>query len=103
MDRTTDSQEPLACAVTDDGITHRLWAVTDPAVQAAIAADLATRTALIADGHHRYAAYRELQAEMRAAGRARGRGTTASPSWWTPMPTRCGWPDPPRAAAARPG
>jgi uncharacterized protein (DUF1015 family) len=72
VDRTTDGQEPLACAVTDDGITHRLWAVTDPAVQAAIAADLATRTALIADGHHRYAAYRELQAEMRAAGAGAG-------------------------------
>jgi uncharacterized protein (DUF1015 family) len=72
VDRTTDSQEPLACAVTDDGIRHRLWAVTDPAVQAAIAADLATRTALIADGHHRYAAYRELQAEMRAAGAGAG-------------------------------
>jgi len=72
VDRTTDSQEPLACAVTDDGITHRLWAVTDPAVQAAIAADLATRTALIADGHHRYAAYREVQAEMRAAGAGAG-------------------------------
>jgi uncharacterized protein (DUF1015 family) len=72
VDQTTGSQEPLACAVTDDGTTHRLWAVTDPAVQAAIAADLATRTALIADGHHRYAAYRELQAEMRAAGAGAG-------------------------------
>jgi uncharacterized protein (DUF1015 family) len=72
VDRTTDSQEPLACAVTDDGIRHRLWAVTDPLVQATIAADLSTRTALIADGHHRYAAYRELQAEMRAAGAGAG-------------------------------
>jgi uncharacterized protein (DUF1015 family) len=72
VDRTTDSQEPLACAVTDDGTAHRLWAVTDPAAQQAIAADLATRTALIADGHHRYAAYRELQAEMRAAGAGAG-------------------------------
>ena len=72
VDQTTETQEPLACAVTDDGITHRLWAVTDPDAQAAIAADLATRTALIADGHHRYAAYRELQAEMRAAGAGAG-------------------------------
>ena len=72
MDRTASCQEPLACAVTDDGITHRLWAVTDPLVQATIAADLRTRTALIADGHHRYAAYRELQAEMRAAGAGPG-------------------------------
>ncbi|HEX3513567.1 MAG TPA: DUF1015 domain-containing protein [Trebonia sp.] len=63
-DLTADRQTPLACAVTDDGVTHRLWAVTDPDVQAAIAADLATRTALIADGHHRYAAYRELRAEL---------------------------------------
>jgi uncharacterized protein (DUF1015 family) len=66
-DATADGQVPLACAVTDDGVTHRLWAVTDPGTQAAIAADLATRTALIADGHHRYAAYRELRSEMRDA------------------------------------
>ena len=72
VDRTADGQAPLAWTETDDGITHRLWAVTDPAAQAAVAADLATRTALIADGHHRYAAYRELQAEMRAAGAGDG-------------------------------
>nr|WP_184079958.1 DUF1015 domain-containing protein [Nocardiopsis mwathae] len=54
---------PLVDTVTGDGITHRLWAVGDPAVQADIAADLATRTALIADGHHRYAAYHRLRAE----------------------------------------
>jgi uncharacterized protein (DUF1015 family) len=66
-DLTADGQAPLACAVTDDGVTHRLWAVTDPDAQADIAADLATRTALIADGHHRYAAYRELRAEMSGA------------------------------------
>ena len=72
-DRTASCQEPLACAVTDDGITHRLWAVTDPLVQATIAADLRTRTALIADnGRRRYAAYRELQAEIRAAGAGQG-------------------------------
>ena len=77
-DRTADRQPPLACAVTDDGVTHRLWAVTDPAAQAAIAADLATRTALIADGHHRYAAYRELRAEERGA-REHGAGEGAGP------------------------
>ncbi|HEY6491915.1 MAG TPA: DUF1015 domain-containing protein [Trebonia sp.] len=67
-DRTAEEQAPLACAVTDDGVTHRLWEITDQADQAAIAADLAARTALIADGHHRYAAYRELRDEMRAGG-----------------------------------
>jgi len=42
--------------------------VTDPARLAAVAADLAPRQALIADGHHRYAAYRQLQARRRDAG-----------------------------------
>ena len=63
---------PLAEAVTADGIRHRLWAVTDPAELAAVAADLQDRTALIADGHHRYAAYLELQEQRRAAGDGSG-------------------------------
>jgi uncharacterized protein (DUF1015 family) len=71
-DLTADREEPLACAVTDDGVSHRLWAVTDPDAQAAIAADLAARRALIADGHHRYAAYRQLQAEEHDAGEGPG-------------------------------
>jgi uncharacterized protein (DUF1015 family) len=63
---------PLLSVDTDDGIQHRLWAVTDPAEQAAVAADLATRQAMIADGHHRYAAYLELQARKRACGAGPG-------------------------------
>lgn len=59
---------PLAEAVTGDGMRHRLWAVTDPAELAAIALDLAPRRALIADGHHRYAAYLQMQARHRGAG-----------------------------------
>ncbi|MCU1658281.1 MAG: hypothetical protein JWO57_2937, partial [Pseudonocardiales bacterium] len=54
-------QSPIAHATTPDGIAHRLWAVTDPAAHRAVADDLAPRRALIADGHHRYATYRELQ------------------------------------------
>jgi uncharacterized protein (DUF1015 family) len=68
VDLTADERAPLACAVTDDGVSHRLWALTDPAEHAAIAADLAARSALIADGHHRYAAYGELREQMRAGG-----------------------------------
>ncbi|MFW5419358.1 DUF1015 domain-containing protein [Nocardiopsis sp. CNT-189] len=60
--------EPLVEAATSDGVLHRLWAVTDPAVHAGVAADLAGRTALIADGHHRYAAYRRLRADHPAPG-----------------------------------
>jgi uncharacterized protein (DUF1015 family) len=66
------SREPLLSIGTSDGIRHRLWAVTDPAEQAAMAGDLASRQALIADGHHRYAAYLQLQARKRAAGAGAG-------------------------------
>jgi uncharacterized protein (DUF1015 family) len=65
-------REPLLSVDTDDGIRHRLWAVTDPGEQAVIAADLASRQALIADGHHRYAAYLQLQARKRTAGAGAG-------------------------------
>ncbi len=66
------SQPPLLTVDTDDGIRHRLWAVTDQARHADVAADLASRQALIADGHHRYAAYLQLQARKRAAGEGTG-------------------------------
>jgi len=65
-------REPLVDALTADGLRHRLWAVTDAADLAAIAADLAPRQALIADGHHRYAAYLKLQDRMHRAGAGPG-------------------------------
>ena len=61
-------REPLISARTPDGLRHKLWAITDPDELAAIADDLGPRQALIADGHHRYAAYRKLQARRRQAG-----------------------------------
>jgi uncharacterized protein (DUF1015 family) len=60
------SRPPLLTVDTADGIEHRLWALTDPAEHAVVAAALASQEALIADGHHRYAAYLELQARKRA-------------------------------------
>ena len=72
VNAVADGHVPLAEAVTSDGLRHRLWAVTDPAELAAIAADLAPRTALIADGHHRYAAYLELQRQLRQSGAGPG-------------------------------
>jgi uncharacterized protein (DUF1015 family) len=65
-------REPLIDTHTSDGLRHRLWGVTDQGEQAAIAADLRTRQALIADGHHRYAAYLQLQARRHAAGAGPG-------------------------------
>jgi uncharacterized protein (DUF1015 family) len=58
--------------VTRDGVRHRIWAITDPARLAAIAADLAPARPVIADGHHRYSAYLELQRRRRAAGAGPG-------------------------------
>ncbi|HEX5190302.1 MAG TPA: DUF1015 domain-containing protein [Streptosporangiaceae bacterium] len=65
-------REPLISTCTSDGLHHKLWAITDPGELAAIAADLGPRQALIADGHHRYAAYLKLQARRRQAGAGPG-------------------------------
>ena len=70
--KNLQSLELYGTAVTDDGTRHQLWALTDPAEHAAVAADLAARTALIADGHHRYAAYLKLRDQERGAGRGDG-------------------------------
>lgn len=40
---------------------HRLWAITDPDVLRDVHDHLASARALLADGHHRYAAYLDLQ------------------------------------------
>ena len=77
VDEVAAAREPLLSAVTDDGTRHRIWALTDPAEHELVASDLAARSALIADGHHRYAAYLELQDRAREAGRAAARGTSA--------------------------
>ncbi|HVF20325.1 MAG TPA: DUF1015 domain-containing protein [Mycobacteriales bacterium] len=66
------AQPAIAEAVTDDGVAHRLWAVTDPDVLAGVAGDLLTRTAVIADGHHRYANFRQHQAARHASGDGAG-------------------------------
>ncbi|MBO0825078.1 MAG: DUF1015 domain-containing protein [Actinobacteria bacterium] len=72
VDSAADSRPPLAQTTTSDGLRHRLWAITDAGELGAIAADLAPRTALIADGHHRYAAYLELQRRLREGGAGPG-------------------------------
>lgn len=59
---------PLLTTTTEDGVAHRLWAVTDPVERARVEADLAGRQALIADGHHRWATYLRLQREHTGPG-----------------------------------
>jgi len=46
--------EPLTDLVDEDGLRHRLWAITDPATVEAIRATFADTKLYIADGHHRY-------------------------------------------------
>jgi uncharacterized protein (DUF1015 family) len=59
---------PQVETTTEDGVRHRLWTIDDPDILSTIAADLLPRRAVIADGHHRYATYRQYQAERHAAG-----------------------------------
>ena len=73
--RLTDraaSAAPAARFSALDGSEHKLWQVTDPALLSAIADQLRGTQALIADGHHRYQAYRQLQRTLRGAGQADG-------------------------------
>ncbi len=72
IDDIAAERAPLVTIDTEDGVTHRLWRIGDRAEQAAITADLCGRRALIADGHHRYAAYLDLQARARASGQGAG-------------------------------
>jgi uncharacterized protein (DUF1015 family) len=56
---------PVADFHALDGSTHRLWALCDETTLELVAGELAETQALIADGHHRYAAYLRLQSELR--------------------------------------
>ncbi len=68
IDHVAAEHTPIVSITTEDGVKHRLWRLGHPDEQDAIVADLTGRRALIADGHHRYAAYLDLQAEKRASG-----------------------------------
>lgn len=59
----TVTNKPLLSTTTEDGFSHRLWAVTDPADLAEIQSDLSHHQALIADGHHRWATNLRLRSE----------------------------------------
>ena len=65
--RETIAGPPWADFSDAVGVRHRLWPITDPALQAKLAAELASRTVYIADGHHRYETALRYRDEMRAA------------------------------------
>ncbi|MBR2177456.1 MAG: DUF1015 domain-containing protein [Clostridia bacterium] len=53
LDRLSEGA-PVHELTDSDGVTHRLWIVTDEAEIEAICADFADKKLYIADGHHRY-------------------------------------------------
>ncbi len=46
--------EPTAQAIDDDGVTHQLWVLDDPATLAAVTEAVGASPVVLADGHHRY-------------------------------------------------
>jgi uncharacterized protein (DUF1015 family) len=50
--------EPALALRDSDGVDHRLWRMTDASLTARLTAALRTTGAVIADGHHRFAAAR---------------------------------------------
>ncbi len=53
MERNT-KEKPQICFTDGDGVTHKLWAVTDRAECKAITEAFVDKKLYIADGHHRY-------------------------------------------------
>ncbi len=62
--------EPWGEVTDEDGTTHRVWRIGDPAVHEAIAAELEPGELLIADGHHRYETSLAYQREVGPGGDA---------------------------------
>jgi uncharacterized protein (DUF1015 family) len=60
--------EPWGQATDPDGTINRIWRITDPAIHAAVAEELAEAELLIADGHHRYETARTYAAEVGGSG-----------------------------------
>jgi uncharacterized protein (DUF1015 family) len=69
--RIVAERAPDADLTDDAGVRHRLWRVADPAEIAAVRTDLARRHAVIADGHHRWAAASAAAAPADAAAAGR--------------------------------
>ncbi len=59
---------PDSRATDCEGVHHRLWRLTAPAVLDAVSAAVASEAVLIADGHHRYEVGLAYQAEVGGAG-----------------------------------
>lgn len=65
---TARERSPLVDVVATDGSIHRVWAMTEPSTIRTVREAVAPHSALIADGHHRYEMYRQLQRRHREVG-----------------------------------
>jgi uncharacterized protein (DUF1015 family) len=61
LTQATGAGAPTLEVADPDGVRHRLWRVSDPAVLGRLSAAFAGAAAVIADGHHRFAAARAHQ------------------------------------------
>ncbi len=66
--RPATTGEPWGEVTDPDGTINRIWKVTDPAIHAAVAGELAEAELLIADGHHRYETARTYRDEIGGEG-----------------------------------
>jgi len=64
----TCSREPNIEARDDNGVIHRVWAVTDAGIHNRVKALMEEKTLFIADGHHRYETALNYKREMRERG-----------------------------------
>lgn len=62
--------EPEHCFTDAEGVTHRLWVVTDPAAIEAFGRQFSDRKLYIADGHHRYETALNFRNSLRERGLA---------------------------------
>jgi uncharacterized protein (DUF1015 family) len=65
---TERHRAPDVEARDDNGVVHRIWAVTDGDVQRKVMALMEDKTLFIADGHHRYETALNYRKEMTAKG-----------------------------------
>ena len=66
VDADVDGRPPDTRATDADGVHHRIWQITSPAVVDGIRDALAVNPVLVADGHHRYEIGLAYQAEQGA-------------------------------------
>jgi uncharacterized protein (DUF1015 family) len=60
------SAEPIADVADENGVRHRVWQITDPAVIRRVQESMLNKMLIIADGHHRYETALNYRNERRA-------------------------------------